>query len=118
MTSNIRIDVSDVDHTKVVRFHDCLLFDDKTVHEVMKQIEAILPEPGFPVNLVLDFSNVELISSSLMSKLILLRRRIHAAGGTIRLCCMSDDMQVLFRRSKLDRLFQIDREMPATIGSW
>jgi anti-sigma B factor antagonist len=117
MTSNSRIDVSDVDHSKLVRFHDSLLFDDKSVHEVMKQIEAILSDDGSPVHLMLDFSGVDLISSALMSKLILLRRRINACGGTIRLCCMSDDIHTLFRRAKLDRLFPIDHEMPAVIGS-
>jgi anti-sigma B factor antagonist len=117
MTSNTRIDVTEVDHTKVVRFHDHLLFDDKTVHEVGKQIEAILPDDGGPVDLVIDFSGVDLISSALMSKLILLRRRIKALDGTIRLCCMTDDIQTLFRRANLDRLFAIDYEMTAAIGS-
>ncbi len=118
MTSNARIDVCDIDDTKIVRFRDHLLFDDKTVHEVMKQVEAVLPDRGSPVQLVLDFSEVAMISSAIMSKLILLQRRVDASSGTLWLRGMSSDIQLLFRRTNLDRLLHIEHEVPAAIGSW
>jgi len=118
MTSQVRIDVCDMDDEKVVRFQDHLLFDDKAVHEAMKQVEAVLPDPGFPVRLVLDFSEVAMISSALMSKLILLQRRVNASSGRLRLRGMSSDLQMLFRRANLDRLLHIENETPAAIGAW
>ena len=117
MTSTSRIDVRDVDDMKVVRFHDHYLFDDKTVQEVAKQIAEILPDDGSSIDLVLDFSGVALVSSSLLSKLLLLQRRIRVADGTLRLCCMSNDVWAAFRTSNLDRLFQINHERPIALFS-
>lgn len=117
MTSTCRIDVSEVDDVQLVRFHDRLLFDDTTIREVAKQIMEILPDPGSPVHLVLDFSGVALVSSSLLSKLLLLQRRIKASHGTLRLCGMSNDIRSVFRTSNLDRLFQIESERPTTFDT-
>ena len=79
MTTTSRIDVREVDGVKVIRFHDQHLFDERTVREVADQIAAALPNDGGPIRVVLDFSGVSLISSSLLSKLI-----CFSAGWTTR----------------------------------
>ena len=118
MTSTLRIDVADIDGVQVIRFHDRHLFDDKTVREVSEQIEATLPDDGTPIRLVLNFTGVALISSSFLSKLLRLKRRIDASHGKLRLCEMSDNLQLAFRSSNLDRLFQIARAEPAALSSF
>ena len=67
----------DVDSVKVLRFQDRQVFDERTVREVADQIAAALPNDGSPIRVVLDFTDVGLISSSLLSKLILLQRRYY-----------------------------------------
>src|SRR3954452_10033091 len=118
MASTPRIDVKEVDGVKVVRFHDRHLFDERTVRDVSEQLGAILPNDGTPIRLVLDFSDVALISSSLLSKLILLQRRIDASQGKLRLCEMSPVLQQVFRTSNLDRLFHIDRDQRASLAAF
>ena len=73
-----RIQLNDADGVKVVRFQDNQLFDERTVREAADQIAAALPNDGTPIRLVVDFSDVSLISSTFLSKLILLQRRIDA----------------------------------------
>ena len=60
---------------------------------------------------MIDFTDVGLISSSLLSKLILLQRRVDASRGKLRLCELSPVLQSVFRTSNLDRLFTIDRDL-------
>jgi len=115
MTATPRIDVREVDGVKVIRFHDHHLFDERTVRDVSDQIAACLPNDGTPIRLVLDFTDVALISSSLLSKLILLQRRVDASHGKLRLCEMSNVVQSVFRTSNLDRLFTIDRDQRTAI---
>ena len=67
-----RIQVNEADGVKVVRFQDNQLFDERTVREASDQIAAALPNDGTPIRLVVDFSDVGLISSTFLSKLILL----------------------------------------------
>ena len=72
MSATTRIQVTEHDGIKVVRFQDHQLFDERTVREIADQIAEALPNDGSPIRLVVDFSDVSLISSTFLSKLILL----------------------------------------------
>ena len=115
MPAPARIQVTDTNGIKIVRFNDQHLFDERTVREVSEQIAISLPSDGTPIRLVLDFSDVNLISSSLLSKLILIQRRIDATRGKLRLCELSPILQQVFRTSNLDRLFAIDRNQRTSL---
>lgn len=104
-----RIDLNDADGVRIVKFRDRQVFDDRTVREVADQIFAATPSTG-PIRMILDFTGVDLVSSSLLGKLILLQRRVDASGGMLRLCEMSNVVRAVFKTSNLDRLFAIDRD--------
>ena len=119
MSTTTRIDVRDAEGgVKVVRFHDRQLFDERTVREVSEQIGQIMPTDGTPIKMVIDFTDVGLISSSLLSKLILLQRRVEATRGKLRLCELSPVLQSVFRTSNLDRLFTIDRDVRGSLSTF
>jgi anti-sigma B factor antagonist len=109
MAVTSRIDLKQMEGVPVVRFRDRQLFDDRTVREVAEQVFAATPAAG-PICMILDFTGVEQISSSLLGKLILLQRRVDASGGKLRLCEMSNVVRSVFKTSNLDRLFGIDRD--------
>ncbi len=111
-----RIEVIQSDTARVITFKDRMVFDEKTVREVSDQIGAALPSNGDPLRVVLDFSGVDIISSSLLGKMILLQRRIDASGGRLRLCELSTTVAGVFRTSNLDRLFAIDRDRAAALS--
>jgi anti-sigma B factor antagonist len=118
MAVTSRIQVNEADGVTVIRFQDNQLFDERTVREASDQIAAALPNDGSPIRLVVDFSDVGLISSTFLSKLILLQRRIDQTRGKLRLCEMSQIIQQVFRTSNLDRLFKIDRDQRTAIDSF
>ena|SRR5438309_2949561 len=109
MAVTARIDLSEVDGVRVIRFRERQLFEDRTVREAADQVFAATPATG-PIRLILDFTGVDLVSSSLLGKLILLQRRVDASGGKLRLCEMSNAVRAVFKTSNLDRLFAIDRD--------
>jgi anti-sigma B factor antagonist len=118
MTTTPRIDIREADGVKVIRFHDQHLFDERTIREVADQVSAALPNDGSPIKVVLDFSGVALISSSLLSKLILLQRRVDGTKGKLRLCEISPVLTQVFRTSNLDRLFTIDRDQRTSLSAF
>jgi anti-sigma B factor antagonist len=118
MAVTTRIQVSEVDEIKVVRFLDHQLFDERTVREIADQIAAALPNDGSAIRLILDFTDVSLISSTFLSKLLLLQRRIDGTRGKLRLCEMSPLIQNVFRTSNLDQLFKIDRDQRTAVDSF
>jgi anti-sigma B factor antagonist len=115
MIATPRINAREVDGVKVIKFLDRQLFDERTVREVAEQVAAVLPNDGSPIKLVLDFGEVTLVSSSLLSKLILILRRVDGTRGKLRLCELSSGVQSVFRTSNLDRLFTIDRDQRAAL---
>lgn len=118
MTVTSRIQATEVDGVQVIRFRDRQLFDEKTVREVADQILASLPNDGSPIRLILDFTDVNLVSSTLLSKLILLQRRVGASNGKLRLCELPPVIQQVFRTANLDRLFSIDRDQRTALDSF
>ncbi|MFO0909433.1 MAG: STAS domain-containing protein [Isosphaeraceae bacterium] len=118
MPTASQIDVRDVEGVKVIRFLIPQLFDERTVRDVSDQINASLPNDGSPIRLAIDFTDIALISSSMLSKLILLQKRIDATHGKMRLCEMSAVVQSVFRTSNLDRLFTIDRDLRGALASF
>lgn len=115
MAAPSRIQASEQDGVIVVRFNERQLFDERTVREAAEQISVSLPNDGSAIRIVLDFSEVGLISSTLLSKLILIQRRVDSTGGKVRLCELSPVLQQVFRTSNLDRLFTIDRDLRSSL---
>ncbi len=110
MVPNARIRIDEADGVRVVRFLDRQLFDDRTVREVAEQLLGLLPSEGSRSDLVLDFTGVDSVSSAMLGKLILLQRRMEAAGGRLRLCDVGEGLRAVMTTTNLDRLFQIDRD--------
>ncbi|ODT99360.1 MAG: anti-anti-sigma factor [Planctomycetes bacterium SCN 63-9] len=117
MTALARVSIQDANDVKIVRFRETQLFDERAVREAIEQITSALPEDGSPIRMILDFTDVNLISSTLLSKLILLQRRVEGAKGQMRLCELSPIVQQVFRTSNLDRLFKIDRDQRTALDS-
>ena len=119
MSANSRIQLNELEGIKVVRFHDHQLFDERTVREIADQIaEAAARTTAARSGWWSIFRTSALISSTFLSKLILLQRRIDGTRGKMRLCEMSPMIQQVFRTSNLDRLFKIDRDQRTAIDSF
>jgi anti-anti-sigma factor len=105
-----RLNIRDEHGVRIVRFLDRMLYDETTARAVGDELAAAVPRSG-PVALILDFSGVEALSSTMLGKIILLQRRIDGAGGRLRLCEMSKPVRDVFRTSRLDQIFAIDRDL-------
>ncbi len=106
-----RLRVETIDNVVVLHLLDPRIFDEKVVREVGEQIQAALPAGSEPIRVILDFGQVEMISSTFLGKLILLLRRAETSGGRLRVCELNPTIQSIFRVSNLDRLFGIDRDL-------
>jgi anti-sigma B factor antagonist len=66
-----------------------------------------LAESGGHEGLLLDFRDVQFLSSKALAMLISLRRKVDAAGGRLRLCGLSPDLLELLRLTQADDLFEV-----------
>lgn len=76
------------------------LADIERVAESLKRSSCVL-------RVVLDLSGLVLIDSTMMARLIGMRRRMLAAGGKLVLCGLSPHVRTVFARTRIDSLFEI-----------
>ena len=54
-----------------------------------------------------DFTGVEFIGSSGLGKLLMFYKNLSSKGGTVKIVNMNEDIKVLFKAIKLDKIFGI-----------
>lgn len=111
MSSNRRLDIEEVNDVTVARFTDKKILDESNIQIIGNQLFSLVDE-DHREKIVLDFTNVEYLSSAALGKLITMDKKVKAAGGKLRLCSIRSDILEVFKITRLDRLFTIrdDRE--------
>ena len=59
------------------------------------------------IQLIIDFSNVKFLTSSVLGLLIRISKRVCETEGTLRLCSISPKIMDVFRITRLDKIFEI-----------
>jgi anti-sigma B factor antagonist len=60
-----------------------------------------------PTDIVLDFSNVTYIDSSVVATLVEVLKAVKAYKGKLKLVCINDHLMDIFKFAKLDTVFEI-----------
>ena len=96
---------ADIDQTKTVT--------EENIQEVGDQLYSLVEDEGHK-QLLLNFGNVQYLSSAALGKLINLKKKVNAAKGKLKLCCIHPDLLEVFKITRLDQVFEIyDEEQQA-----
>jgi anti-sigma B factor antagonist len=101
-----RIDIEQIGDVTVARFTDKKILDENNIQLIGNQLFGLVEEEGRK-KIVLDFSNVEYLSSAALGKLITMDKKVKGAGGKLRLCAIRPDIYEVFAITKLNKLFTI-----------
>ncbi len=101
-----RIDIEEVGDATIVRFVDRRILDETNIQIIGNQLFGLIDEDARK-KIVLDFSNVEYLSSAALGKLITLDKKVKAAKGKLRLCGIRPDIHEVFAITRLDQVFTI-----------
>jgi len=63
------------------------------------------------VNLILDFENVDYLSSAVLTELLRIKESIGKSDGALRLCSFNDHIRKVFKITNLDQVFLIDEDL-------
>ena len=106
MPAGRRIDVEEVGDVTIATFVDKKILDENNIQQIGSQLFALVEEDGHK-RIVLDFTNVEYLSSAALGKLITMDRKVKANSGKLRLCSIRADIYEVFAITKLNKLFDI-----------
>ncbi len=85
----------------------------KVAEEVMDLINKTNEE-----NIVLDFQRVEFMSSSMLGRLVQIHKKCKEFKTNLRLSSIQSEIQKVFKITKLDKLFDIQKDEEAARASF
>ena len=101
----------------VVRILERRLVDGAPLDDLREEIGQVVGDQR-GIHLLLDLGNVEFLASAMLDILCQFYRRIHAAGGQLRLCGMKPSIAEVFRTTNLDRLFPIHADVEEALTNF
>ena len=105
MTNRNRIDVSDVGEVSVVQFSDRKILDESNIQEMGRELFELVEQKR--AKILLNFMNVEFLSSAALGKLITLDKKMKAAKGQLKLSNIRPEIYEVFAITRLNKLFDI-----------
>ena len=112
-----RLEVEDLGDVTVVSFTDRKILDEQNIQVIGEQLFSLVDESGRK-KLLLNFGNVEYMSSAALGKLITLNKKVQAAGGRLVLCNIDPQIYEVFEITKLDKFFKIHKEEQAALQAF
>jgi anti-sigma B factor antagonist len=110
MAVNRRIEVTNFSGSSgevaMVRFLDRKIIDAANIQELGDELFTLV-EKEQRKNLLLNFNNVEFLSSAALNKLIILDKKVKANSGKLRLCNLKPEIYEVFAITRLNQLFDI-----------
>lgn len=101
-----RLDIEEVGGVTVAKFVDKKILDEANIQTIGSHLFALIDEDGRR-KIVLDFSQVEYLSSAALGKLIILDKKAKAAKTKLRLCCIRPEIYEVFEITRLNKIFDI-----------
>ena len=103
-----------IDGVTVVSFIDTKIVTEENIQEVGDQLYQLVDVEG-KRQLLLNFGNVQYLSSAALGKLINLKKKVGAVKGKLKLCCIHPDLLEVFRITRLDQVFEISPDEQAAL---
>ncbi|MEQ8667553.1 MAG: STAS domain-containing protein [Pirellulales bacterium] len=96
----------------IIQYANARILDETTIGNVDREVNAAIDKTEDP-NVVLDFSKVAFMSSSMLGRLVKLNKKCKEYKVNLALCGISKDIMEVFKMTKLNKLFNIQPDIPS-----
>lgn len=111
-----KISVEYAENAAVVTFTDERILEEEDIRALKEAIMSLIDQAG-RINMILDFRNVRFLSSAVLGLLVRVSKKIYESGGSLKLCNIDRKIQEVFRITRLNRIFDIYRDLDSAIES-
>ena len=112
-----RLEVVEEGDVTVVNFIDRKILDEQNIQKIGEDLFSLVDELGRK-KILLNFGNVEYLSSAALGKFITLNKKVNASGGKLILCNIDANIYEVFEITKLNKLFNIQKEEQAALQAF
>jgi anti-sigma B factor antagonist len=112
-----RLKVEDIGDVTVVGFVDKRILDEQNIQIIADQLFGLVDDQRRH-KLLLDFSNVEYMSSAALGKLITLHKKVRGVNGQLVLSGISPQIYEVFTITRLEKIFNIQKELQEALNTF
>ena len=112
-----RISVNYVQGTTVITLTDEKILQAADIIALEKSIMPLIEAKDGAAGIVIDFTNVQFLSSSVLGLLIRISKKIYEQNGQLRLCNINPKIFSIFKITRLDKVFDIYNDFNEAIKS-
>lgn len=112
-----RIKISFKNNVKVVELLDDKILDDATLADLTESLFSVVIDEEIP-KILINFSHVRQMSSSMLGTLIRLNKRVAEKGGELKLCGIIPMLYEIFVLTKINKLFEIYHDERTAVNSF
>jgi len=115
--ANPKVIVEYIGDAVVATLADEKILEETDIQQLEQTLMPLVEQDG-AVNIVIDFSNVKFLSSSVLGLLIRVSKKVYENGGQMRLCNIDPKILKIFKITRLDRVFEIHKELASALESF
>jgi anti-sigma B factor antagonist len=101
-----KLKVTEEDGITLVTFLEVAFLDETTIKDLGNELEALVKDKQ-GINLVINFANVDYLSSAVLGRLVKVYKMVTSNKGKIKLCGIKNNILQVFKITKLDKMFEI-----------
>ena len=101
----------------VVQFSDRKILEELSIREIEDELFALVSATP-AIKILLDFANVEHLSSAALGMLINLQKEVDKQSGTLKLSDINPQIYEVFKITRLSKLFDIHNTVGDAIGTF
>jgi anti-sigma B factor antagonist len=105
-----RISVEYAENATIITFVDERILEERDIQTLQESIMSVI-EQAERLNLVLDFCNVQFLSSAVLGLLIRVSKKVYERDGRLRLCSISPKIYEVFKITRLTKIFDIYQDV-------
>jgi anti-sigma B factor antagonist len=98
--------VSKRGNVTLVRFGEHRILNEVAIDLIGDELYGVADRPDC-CKLLLNFAGVEYLSSLMLGKLVMLKKKIESQGGKLKLCDIGPEIGEVFKTTSLDQVLDI-----------
>ena len=112
-----QISVTETDGVTIVHFNDQRILDAGLIQQLGEDLFQLVEEEQRD-KLLLNFVDVEFLSSAALNRLIMLDKKVKERGGTLKLCNICGGIMDVFVITRLDKHFEIIEDESTALAAF
>lgn len=112
------LEFKDRDDVVVANLRLGTILDQSLIERIGAELQAAVLEAAATRKLVLNFQQVQFMSSAMLGKLVLLQKKCKTDKVALKLCGISPNVMEVFTITKLNKLFEIVKDETTAVGGF